>query len=66
LPSTATFHLPVPPNVLTTTTLLHLAGFFLSFTSHSPARSQQRMVLTGIEYIPLFRSTVLALNIYVI
>jgi hypothetical protein len=24
------------------------------------------MVLTGIEYIPLFRSTVLVLNIYVI
>ncbi|KAJ8588684.1 hypothetical protein M405DRAFT_819380, partial [Rhizopogon salebrosus TDB-379] len=45
LPSTATFHLPVPPNVLTTITLLHLAGFFPSFTSHSPARSQRRMVL---------------------
>ena len=39
LPSTATFHLLVPPNVLTTTTLLCLAGFFQSFTSHLPARS---------------------------
>ncbi|KAJ8586402.1 hypothetical protein M405DRAFT_823430, partial [Rhizopogon salebrosus TDB-379] len=66
LPSTATFHLLMPPNVLTTTTLLRLAGFFLSFTSHSPARSQRGMLITSIKYTPLFRSTVLVLNIYVI
>ncbi|KAJ8594351.1 hypothetical protein M405DRAFT_809246, partial [Rhizopogon salebrosus TDB-379] len=48
------------------TTLLRLAGFFQSPTSHSPARSQRWMLLTGIKYIPLFRSTVLVLNIYVI
>ncbi|KAJ8579613.1 hypothetical protein M405DRAFT_870121 [Rhizopogon salebrosus TDB-379] len=36
LPSTTTFHLLVSLNVLTTTTLLHLSGFFQSFTSHSP------------------------------
>ncbi|KAJ8588296.1 hypothetical protein M405DRAFT_819921, partial [Rhizopogon salebrosus TDB-379] len=65
LPSTDTFHLLVPPNVLATTTLLRLAGFFQSFTSHSPVRGQRRMLLTGIKYIPLFRSTVSVLNIYV-
>ncbi|KAJ8596442.1 hypothetical protein M405DRAFT_805450, partial [Rhizopogon salebrosus TDB-379] len=65
----ATVHRCLPPsratNVLTTTTLGRLAGFFQSFTSHSPARSQQSMLLTGIKYIPLFRSAVLVLNIYV-
>jgi hypothetical protein len=66
LPSTATFHLLVPPNVLATTTLLRLAGFFPSFTSPSPARSRRGMLLAGIKYTPLFRSTVLVLNIYVI
>jgi hypothetical protein len=65
LPFTATLHLLVSPSILTTATLPRLAGFLQSFTSHSPVRSQRRMLLTDIKYIPLFRSTVLVLNIYV-
>ena len=38
-----------------------LASFFQSFTSHSPARSRRRILLTDIKYIPLFHSTVLVL-----
>jgi hypothetical protein len=45
LPSTATFHLLVSLNVLTTTTLLRL----------------RRILLTGIKYILLLRSTMLVL-----
>jgi hypothetical protein len=46
LPSTATFHLLVSLNVLTTTTLLRLSGFFQSFTSHSPTRSHRSAITT--------------------
>jgi hypothetical protein len=66
LPSTATFHLLVPLNVLTTTTLLRLSGFFHSFTSHSPTRSHRRILLTGIKYILLLCSTILVLLISVV